>query len=199
MIMITASQVKNLREKTGAGMMQCKEALTATSGNEAEALIWLRQKGIAIADGKVGRPTTEGTIGSYIHTGGRIGVMVEILCETDFVARSDEFQELVRNIGMQIAACPTVAYVSIDQVPDSVVEVETNIEMGKNDLSNKPENIRAKIVEGRIAKRLKEFCLMDQNYIKDGSVTVQDYIKMTAGKFGENINVKKFVRFNLGE
>jgi len=197
--MITASQVKNLREKTGAGMMQCKEALTATSGNEAEALIWLRQKGIAIADGKVGRPTTEGTIGSYIHTGGRIGVMVEILCETDFVARSDEFQELVRNIGMQIAACPTVAYVSIDQVPDSVVEVETNIEMGKNDLSNKPENIRAKIVEGRIAKRLKEFCLMDQNYIKDGSVTVQDYIKMTAGKFGENINVKKFVRFNLGE
>ncbi len=197
--MITASQVKTLREKTGAGMMQCKEALTATSGNEAEALIWLRQKGIAIADGKVGRPTTEGTIGSYIHTGGRIGVMVEILCETDFVARSDEFQELVRNIGMQIAACPTVSYVSIDQVPDSVVEAETNIEMGKNDLSNKPENIRAKIVEGRIAKRLKEFCLMDQNYIKDGSVTVQDYIKMTAGKFGENINVKKFVRFNLGE
>ena len=199
MTMITSTQVKTLREKTGAGMMLCKKALEESSGDETKAIVWLRQKGISIADGKVGRPTTEGTVGAYIHTGGRIGVLVEVLCETDFVARSEGFQDLVRNLGMQIAACPSVSYISIEDIPDNIVESETSVEMGKADLASKPENIRAKIVEGRISKRLKEFCLMDQNYIKDSTITVEQYIKMTAGQFGENIKVKKFVRFNLGE
>lgn len=195
---VTTAQVKALRDKTGAGMMLCKEALRS-SGSEEGAIIWLRQKGIAIADGKAGRSTSEGCIGSYIHTGGKIGVLVEVQCETDFVARSAEFQDLVRNLGMQVAACPTVSHVSISDLSEDIVTREKEIEMGKEDLASKPEAIREKIVEGRVAKRLKDFCLMEQPFIKDTSLTVEQYVKVIAGKVGENVRVAKFVRLNLGE
>jgi elongation factor Ts len=197
--MNTLSSVKSLREKTGAGLMLCKEALEVSGNDEAKAIVWLRQKGIAIADGKIGKPTTEGTVGHYIHTGGRIGVLVEVLCESDFVARTTEFQELVRNLGMQIAACPIVAYTSQEDVPESVIADETQVEMGKEDLAKKPEAIRAKIVEGRIAKRVKELCLLDQQFVKDSTVTVGDYVKEVSGKLGENIKVGRFSRLVLGE
>ena len=195
---ITATQVKALRDKTGAAMMLCKQALQAAEGDEEGATVWLRQKGIAIADGKAGRATAEGCIASYVHTGGKIGVLVEVQCETDFVARSPEFQEVVRNLGMQIAACPSVCYVSVDNVPPDVAEKEGEIERGKQDLASKPEAIRAKIVEGRVAKRLKEFCLMEQPFIKDGSLTVEQYVKEFSGKVGENVKVVNFVRLTLG-
>lgn len=196
---ITATQVKALRDKTGAAMMLCKQALQAAEGDEEGATVWLRQKGIAIADGKAGRATAEGCVGSYVHTGGKIGVLVEVQCETDFVARSPEFQEVVRNLGMQIAACPSVCYVSVDNIPSDDVDWERNVEMGKEDLASKPEAIRAKIVEGRVAKRLKEFCLMEQPFIKDGSLTVEQYVKEFSGKVGENVRVANFVRLCLGD
>jgi elongation factor Ts len=196
--MITINQIKNLRDKTGAGMMLCKEALGFSSGDESNAIIWLRQKGISIADGKLGRQTNEGTIGSYIHTGGKVGVLVEVLCETDFVSRSNEFQELVRNLGMQIAACPSVLYVSVDEIPSSVSDAETEIELGKNDLAAKPDSIKSKIVEGRVSKRLKEMCLLSQPFIKESTMTVEDYVKTVSGKLQENVKVTRFVRFTLG-
>lgn len=195
--MKTIEQVKQLREKTGAGMMLCKKALEISSGDESKALIWLRQKGISIADSKSSRKTDEGLIGSYIHAGGKIGVMVEVFCETDFVARSGEFKELVKNLGMQIAACPTVSYVSLEDIPNEVSESETEIEMGKEDLSNKPEAIKSKIVEGRVGKRLREMCLLCQPYVKDSSMTVEEYVKSVSGKLQENIKVSRFVRFNF--
>lgn len=195
---ITAAQVKALRDKTGAAMMLCKEALKSSQGDTAEAEIWLRQKGIAIADGKAGRTTAEGCIGSYVHTGGKIGVLVEVQCETDFVARSLEFQELVRNLGMQIAACPLVSYVTIDEIPTNIIEKEREIEMGKQDLAAKPEAIRGRIVEGRVSKRLKEFCLMEQPFIKDGSISVDQYVKVFSSKVGECVRVVKFFRLVLG-
>ena len=194
---VTAVQVKALRDKTGAGMMLCKQALNS-SKNEEEAVVWLRQKGIAIGDGKAGRATTEGCIGSYVHTGGKIGVLVEVRCETDFVARSPEFQALTRNLGMQIAACPSVTHVSLEDIPESVKVKETEIEMGKQDLASKPEAIRGKIVEGRVAKRLKEICLVEQPTIRDSSMTVEQYVKEFSGRVGENIKVANFVRLDLG-
>lgn len=192
------NQVKELREKTGAGLMLCKEALEFSSGDQAKAIIWLRQKGIEISESKSSRQTNEGIIGSYIHTGGKTGVMVEVFCETDFVANSDEFKELVRNLGMQIAACPSVSYVTVDDVPSEVVQSETEIEMGKKDLEKKPEAMRARIVEGRVAKRLKELCLFSQPYVKDSTLTVEEYVKTISGKLQENIKVSRFVRFNFG-
>ena len=139
---ISAKIVKELREKTGAGMMDCKKALTENDGDIAKASEWLRQKGITSADKKSGRVAAEGLVGSYIHTGGRVGVLVEVNCETDFVARREEFQNLVRNIAMQIAACPNVEYVKVDEIPSDVAEKEKAIEMGRDDLGNKPENIK---------------------------------------------------------
>jgi elongation factor Ts len=196
---ITTDQVKTLREKTGAGMMLCKEALQSSEGDQDKAILWLRQKGIALADGKIGRSTTEGAIGSYIHTGNRVGVLVEILCETDFVAKTTEFQELIRNIGMQIAACPNVQSISLDDIPQSFIDAETALEMSKADLANKPEAIRQKIVEGRVGKKLKEVTLMNQPYVKDNSMTVEELIKNFSAQVGENIVIKRFVRFVLGQ
>lgn len=196
---ITTDQVKTLREKTGAGMMLCKEALQSSEGDQEKAILWLRQKGIALADGKIGRCTTEGAIGSYIHTGNRVGVLVEILCETDFVAKTTEFQELIRNIGMQIAACPNVQSISLDDIPQSFIDAETSLEMSKADLANKPEAIRQKIVEGRVGKKLKEVTLMSQPYVKDNTMTVEELIKNFSAHVGENIVIKRFVRFVLGQ
>ena len=196
---ITAKLVKDLRDKTGAGMMDCKKALNETDGNVEKALEWLRKKGIASAEKKSGRVAAEGSIGSYIHTGSRVGVLLELNCETDFVARGDIFQSLLKDVSMQVAACPNVEYVSIDEIPKDVVEKEKQIEMGRDDLSGKPENIKEKIVEGRIAKRLNELVLLSQPYIKDSSLTVEDLVKQAAATIGENIKVRRFTRYTLGE
>ena len=194
----TIPQIKALREKTGAGMMLCKEALINSQGDEAGAITWLRQKGIVLADGKIGRTALEGTVSSYIHTGGKIGVLIEVNCETDFVAKSDAFQDFTRSLAMQVAACPSVNYISITEIPESILLDETRIEMGKEDLAKKPEAMRGKIVEGRVAKRFKEMSLMDQPYIKDGTMTINTYTKNFAATVGENIVVKRFARFVLG-
>lgn len=196
---ISAKLVKDLRDKTGAGMMDCKKALAETNGNTEKAIEWLRQKGIASAEKKAGRTAAEGAIGSYIHTGARVGVLVEVNCETDFVARGELFQELVRNVAMQIAACPNVEYVSTDQIPQEVVDREKSIEMGRDDLAGKKEEMKAKIVEGRIGKRLKELALLDQAFIRDNTMTVGEMVKQAAGKTGENIQVRRFTRYTLGE
>ncbi len=196
---ISAKLVKDLRDKTGAGMMDCKKALTETKGDAEKAIEWLRQKGIASAEKKSGRTAAEGAVGSYIHTGARVGVLVEVNCETDFVARGEIFQELIRNVAMQIAACPSVEYVTTDAIPAQIAEREKQIEMGRDDLAGKKEEMKEKIVAGRIGKRLKELALMDQPYIKDNSLSVAELVKQVAGKVGENIQVRRFVRFNLGE
>ena len=196
---ISAKLVKELRDVTGAGMMDCKKALAETGGDKDKAVEWLRQKGIASAEKKSGRTAAEGAIGSYIHTGARVGVLVEVNCETDFVARGEIFQELVRNVAMQIAACPSVDYVKVDDIPSEVAEREKQIEMGRDDLAGKKEEMKEKIVAGRIGKRLKEMALLDQAYIKDSTMTVEEMVKQVAGKVGENIQVRRFVRFTLGE
>ncbi len=196
---ISAQLVKELRDKTGAGMMDCKKALKETDGDINKAVDWLRQKGIASAGKLEGKVATEGLVESYIHTGGRIGVLVEVNCQTDFVARNEAFKELVKNVAMQIAACPQVEYVSVDDIPTEFVESEKSIEMGREDLSNKPENIREKIVKGRIEKRLKELTLMDQPYIRDQNKTLEEFVRETSAQLGEKVQVRRFIRFVLGE
>ncbi|NBD34024.1 MAG: translation elongation factor Ts [Cyanobacteria bacterium] len=196
---ISAKLVKDLREKTGAGMMDCKKALSESDGDVTKAMEWLRQKGITSAEKKQGRVASEGIIDSYIHTGGRIGVLIEVNCETDFVARREEFQTIVRDIAMQVAAYSNVEYVSTAEVPQEIVEQEKAIEKGREDLQGKPDNIKEKIVQGRIDKRLKELSLLDQPFIKDQSITVDEYIKQGIATLGENIQVRRFARFVLGE
>lgn len=196
---ISAKMVKELRDKTGAGMMDCKKALSENDGDIEKSIEWLRKKGMASADKKAGKVAAEGLVDSYIHIGGRIGVLVEVNCQTDFVARNEEFKTLVSNIAKQIAACPNVEYVKVSDIPADIAERETAIEMGKDDLAGKPDNIKEKIVQGRIDKRLKEFSLLDQPYIKDSTITVEELVKQHVAKLGENIQVRRFVRFNLGE
>ena len=196
---ISAQLVKELREKTGAGMMDCKKALQETNGDMTAAIEWLRKKGIASADKKGGRVAAEGLVGSYIHTGGRIGVLVEVNCETDFVARGEKFKDLVSNIAMQVAACPNVEYVKVADIPSEVAQKEKDIEMGRDDLANKPDNIKEKIVQGRIEKRLKELSLLDQPYIRDQNISVEELVKQSIAELGENIQVRRFSRFVLGE
>jgi elongation factor Ts len=196
---ISAKMVKELRDKTGAGMMDCKKALKENDGDIQKSIEWLRQKGIASAAKKEGRVAAEGLVDSYIHTGGRVGVLVEVNCETDFVARRDEFKTLVRDIAMQVAACPNVEYVKTDDIPSADLEKEKEIEMGREDLAGKPENIREKIVIGRIEKRKKELSLMDQPFIKDQNITVEELVKQAVAQLGENIQVRRFQRFVLGE
>ncbi len=199
MAQISAKLVQELRQKSGAGMMDCKKALSESDGDMTKAMEWLRQKGIASAGKKQGRVAAEGLIDSYIHTGGRIGVLVEVNCETDFVARNDQFKELVRNIAMQIAACPNVEYVKVEDIPEEIIAKEKEIEMGRDDLQGKPDNIKEKIVQGRIDKRLKEMSLLDQPYIKDQSVTVAELVTNSVATLGENIQVRRFHRLVLGE
>ena len=199
MAKVDAKTVKELRDKTGAGMMDCKKALVESDGNVEEAIAWLRQKGLASAGKKAGRLASEGLVESYIHTGGRIGILVEVNCETDFVARRDEFKELARNIAMQVAACPNVEYVSTAEIDPEVLAKEKEIEMGREDLANKPDNIKEKIVQGRIDKRSKELSLLDQPYIKDQSITIEELVKQTVALLGENIQIRRFTRFVLGE
>ena len=291
---ISAQVVKELRERTGAGMMDCKKALKENDGDMTKATEWLRQKGITSADKKAGRVAAEGLVGSYIKPGGQVGVLVEVNCETDFVARREEFQKLVqniamqaaessdvqslmtqqyinnqditveefvketiaqigeniqvrrsarfmldegvaglvgsyihtggrvgvlvevncesvavaqgeefqtlvRNIAMQVAACPNVEYVKIEDIPAEIVQKEKDIEMGRDDLAKKPDNIKEKIVQGRIEKRLKEMTLIDQPFIRDQSITVEELIKQNVATLSEDIQVRRFVRFVLGE
>ncbi|MBK1988464.1 elongation factor Ts [Sphaerospermopsis aphanizomenoides BCCUSP55] len=291
---ISAKLVQELRQKTGAGMMDCKKALKETDGNIDEAIDWLRKKGIASAGKKSDRIASEGLVDTYIQPDGQVGVLIEVNCQTDFVARNDafkalvknlaqqaatadsiesllaqpyienasvtvdeaikqviatlgeniqvrrfvnfapaqgtpgivdsyihtggrvgvlveinaktpsavgneDFQSLAKNAAMQVAACPNVEYVSVDQIPAEVVQKEKDIEMGKEDLGNKPENIKEKIVQGRIDKRLKEMTLMDQPYIRDQSISVDDLVKQVKSKVGEEIQVHRFVRYVLGE
>ncbi len=196
---ISAAIIQKLRQRTGAGMMDCKKALVASNGDIVKAEEWLRKKGAISAGNKSDRATAEGTIASYIHTGGKVGVMVEVNCETDFVARTEDFQALVRNIAMQIAACPNVEYVKVGDIPVDVVSKETSIEMERDDLANKPANICEKIVKGRIDKRLQEICLLNQPYVRDQNITIEELIQHNIAKLGENIQVQRFVRFVLGE
>ncbi|MBO3458756.1 translation elongation factor Ts [Aetokthonos hydrillicola Thurmond2011] len=196
---ISAKIVQELRQKTGAGMMDCKKALKENDGDLVKSEEWLRKKGIAKAGAKADRVAAEGLVGSYIHTGGRVGVLVEVNCETDFVARREEFQNLVRSVAMQVAACPNVEYVRVSDIPPEIANKEKEIEMGRDDIANKPEAVKEKIVQGRIEKRLKELTLMDQPYIRDQSITVEELVKQAIAQLGENIQVRRFVRFILGE
>nr|YP_009313500.1 Translation elongation factor Ts [Galaxaura rugosa]SCW21754.1 Translation elongation factor Ts [Galaxaura rugosa] len=198
-LQISAQHVKELRLKTGAGMMACKKALQESEGNIEKAIENLRQKGLASANKKANRRTAEGVIESYIHAGSKIGVMVEVNCETDFVARRLEFQQLSRHIAMQIAACPNVKYVNVKQIPQMIIDKEKQIEAGKEDLINKPELIKDQIIEGRIIKRLNELSLLNQPFIKNPDISVQDLINENIALMGENIQVKRFIRFILGE
>jgi len=198
-IEISAQIVKELRDKTAAGMMDCKKALQDANGDMEKAMETLRQKGLATANKKANRIATEGVIESYIHMGGKLGVIVEINCETDFVARRPEFQDLAKNIAMQVAACPSVEYVSLFNVPVEVIEREKEIEASKEDLGNKPKEIKEKIIEGRIQKRLKELTLLDQFFIRDSAITIDELIKQNIAKLGENIQIRRFERFVLGE
>nr|YP_009313907.1 Translation elongation factor Ts [Hommersandiophycus borowitzkae]SCW22161.1 Translation elongation factor Ts [Hommersandiophycus borowitzkae] len=196
---ISAQCVKELRIMTGAGMMDCKKALQQTNGDIDKAVENLRQKGLASANKKSGRRTAEGLIESYIHAGSKIGVMLEINCETDFVARRSEFHDLAKNIAMQIAACPQVEYIDIPSIPQSVIIEEKQIESGKDDIFDKPANVQEKIVEGRVNKRLNELSLLDQAFIRNPDITIRDLINENIAVIGENIQVRRFVRFILGE
>ncbi|MBP9483965.1 MAG: translation elongation factor Ts [Negativicutes bacterium] len=196
--MITAEMVKTLREMTGAGMMDCKKALGETNGDMDKAVDFLREKGLAAAAKKSGRIATEGLVESYIHAGGRIGVLVEVNCETDFVAKNADFQALVKDIAMQIAAANPL-YVRREEVPAEIIEHEREILRAQAINEGKPANIAEKMVEGRVEKYYKEVCLLDQIYIKDGDLTISDIIKANIAKIGENISVRRFVRYQLGE
>ena len=198
---IGASQVKELREKTGAGMMDCKKALAEAGGDLDGAVKWLREKGLAAAAKKAGRATSEGSIGTYLHGGGRIGVLVEINCETDFVAKTPDFQNLVKDVAMQVAAAsPQVPrFVRREEVPAEVISAEREIYRAQAIASGKPEKVVDKIVDGKIDKFLAEICLLDQPFIREPEKTVQDIVSTAVAKLGENILVRRFARFQLGE
>ena len=196
--MVTASLVKELRERTGAGMMDCKKALEKTGGDIEKAIDLLREKGLAAAAKKAGRITAEGMVGSYIHMGGRIGVLIEVNCETDFVAKTEGFKDFVKNMAMQVAASKPL-YVSRDEVPANVLEKEKQILRQQAINEGKPENIVDKIVEGRIEKFFKEACLLEQPYIRDPEVSVQQVLTETIAKIGENISIRRFARYEMGE
>lgn len=195
---ISAASVKELRERTGAGMMDCKKALVETNGDVAKAGDYLREKGLAAAAKKAGRVTAEGLVESYIHGGGKIGVLVEINCETDFVAKTDEFKALVRDIAMQIAAAKP-EYVSREEVPEGIIAKEKEILAAQAANEGKPEKIIQKMVEGRIEKFYKELCLLEQPFVKDPDKTVKQLINEKISQIGENISMRRFVRFELGE
>ena len=197
---ITAALVKELREKTGAGMMDCKKALTETAGDVQKAIDWLREKGLASAGKKAGRSATDGMVGSYIHMGGKIGVLVEVNCETDFTARNERFQQLVKDIAMHIAAM-NPSYLRREEVPASVIEQEKSIARAQLIEQGKPEAMLEKILPGKIEKFYKESCLLEHAFFKDpeGKRTVQDEVNSVIAVIGENMQVRRFVRFALGE
>ena len=195
---ISAKEVKELREKTGAGIMDCKAALKEADGDMEKAIEILKKKGIAKAAKKASRVASDGLIGSYIHHGGKIGVLVEVNCETDFVAKTDDFKNLVNEIAMQIAASNPL-YVKREDIPEEVLSKEKEVYRAQALESGKPEKIVDRIVEGKMEKYFKEVCLLEQPYIRDDEKTVKDLINETIAKVGENIVVRRFVRYVLGE
>ena len=195
---ISAALVKQLRDATGAGMMECKGALTEAKGNLDEATTILRKRGLATATKKAGRTTNEGTIGHYIHMGGKLGVLVEVNCETDFVARTDDFQNLVKEIAMHIAAA-SPQYVRREEVPADILERERGIYKGQMEGQNKPANVIDKIVEGKLNSFYEQVCLLDQPSVRDPKVTIGQIVTAAIAKMGENIAVARFARFKLGE
>ena len=195
---ITAALVKDLRERTGAGMMECKKALQEAKGDIGEAEVVLRKHGISSAGKKAGRVTKQGLIGTYIHAGGQLGVMVEVNCESDFVARTDVFQELVHDVAMHIAAADP-RYLRREDVPAAVLEKEKEIARARALLEGKPERILDRIVEGRLSKFYEEVCLLDQPFVKEATLTIDQLVKTKVAKLGENISVSRFVRFKVGD
>lgn len=194
---ITSQMVKELRDKTNAGMMDCKKALTETCGDMEKAVDLLRQKGLAVAAKRAGRETKEGVIECYIHAGGKLGVMVEVGCETDFVAKTDDFKAFARNIAMHIAASNPVA-ISREEVPAELLEREKDIYVKQALDSGKPQQIVEKIVGGKIEKYLAEICLLEQKYVKNPELSIQDLLNEIVAKMGENISIKQFARFQIG-
>jgi elongation factor Ts len=195
---ITAEMVKNLREKTGAGMMDCKAALSETGGDMEKALDFLRKKGLASAAKKAARTASDGSISSYIHAGGKIGVLIEVNCETDFVARTDDFQNLVKDLAMHVAASNPL-FVKREDVPAAVTEREKSVYVDQVRAMKKPENVIEKIVEGKMDKYFGDICLLEQGFVKDPEVKIQSLLTEKIAKLGENITVKRFVRFELGQ
>jgi elongation factor Ts len=198
MAQITASMVKELRDRTNAGMMDCKKALGECDGDMDKAVDFLRKKGLAVAAKRAGRATSEGTIQTYIHAGNKLAVMVEVNCETDFVAKTDQFVEFARDLAMHIAAVNPLC-VTRENAPRDVIEKEREIYRQQAVEQGKPENIIDKIVDGRIEKYLKEICLMEQPFVKNPDVTIQDMLNELVAKMGENIGIGRFVRFQVGE
>ena len=190
--------VKELRQKTGAGIMDCKQALVTNGDDIVKAIDWLRQKGLAAAGKKAGRATNEGVIASYIHPGSKVGVLIEVNCETDFVARNDEFQSLVRDMTLQIAASKPV-YVRREDIPKEIVDKEMQIYRGQAKEMGKPEAAWEKIAGGKLEKFYQDSCLMEQPFVKDPSVKISDLITQKIAKIGENISVSRFIRYQLGE
>jgi elongation factor Ts len=195
---VSASMVKELREKTGAGMMDCKKALAETAGDFQKALDYLRQKGLATAAKRAGRVASEGRVGSYIHAGGKIGVMVEVNCETDFVAKTDDFQAFAKDVAMHIAAS-NPSYVRREEVTAEVLEREKEIYRAQARDAKKPEKIMEKIVEGKLEKFYSEVCLLEQAFVKDPDITIQDLLNGLIGKLGEKIEIRRFTRYQVGE
>jgi elongation factor Ts len=195
---ITAAQVKTLREKTGAGMMECKAALTETGGHMDEAVTVLRKRGLALAAKRAGRNTSQGAVGSYIHMGGKIGVLVEINCESDFVARTEGFQVLVKEIAMHVAAADP-KYVRREDVPAEILEQEKAIYRAQFEGSGKPAQVVEKIVEGKLGSYFSQSVLLDQPSVRDANLTVGELVSHTIAKTGENISIARFARFKLGE
>lgn len=194
---ITSQMVKDLRDKTGAGMMDCKKALSENAGDMEKAVDFLRQKGLAVAAKRAGRATSEGVVETYIHAGGKLGVMVELNCETDFVAKTDDFREFARDVAMHIAASNPVS-LSRDDVPVDIVERERQIYVQQAIESGKPESIAEKMVTGKIDRFLSEICLLEQQFVKNPEKSIQDMLTELVGKMGENVSIKRFARFQVG-
>jgi elongation factor Ts len=195
---ITATLVKQLRDKTGAGMMECKAALTEANGDMEEAITLLRKRGLAQAAKRAGRATAQGTIGSYIHMGGKIGVLVEVNCESDFVARTDDFNNLVKELAMHVAAADP-KWVRREDVPPEAIEKEKAIYRAQMENTGKPPNVLDKIIEGKLGSFYSQFVLLEQPSVRDGTVTVSQLVAQASAKTGENIQVNRFVRFRVGE
>lgn len=197
MTTISATMVKQLREMTGAGIMDCKQALTQCGGEVEKAIVFLRKKGLATAQKRSGRATSNGTITSYIHMNGKIGVLVEVACETDFVAKTEDFKTFSKNIAMHVAAANPVG-ITPEDVPQEIIEKEKEIYRGQALETGKPENIIEKIAEGKLQKFYKENCLLNQAYVRDPDLTIQDVLNELIGKIGENIAITRFSRFQIG-
>jgi elongation factor Ts len=195
---ITAALVKELRERTGAGMMECKKALVEGNGDIAEAEVILRKRGISMAGKKAGRVTRQGLIGTYIHAGGQLGVMVEVNCESDFVARTDDFKELVHDVAMHVAAADP-RYLRREDVPAAILDKEKEIARDRAKAEGKPEKIIDKIVEGQLAKYYEAACLLDQPFVKEATLTIEQLVKTKIAKLGENMSIARFVRFKVGD